>query len=407
MSENEEDYHSRRSPSGAAYWMTCGQSVQGIPKDYSTPSSFYAAEGTAAHWVVEQCLKDNFFEPEDFVGHIHLVGEHKIDITDEMAEHLWELIEHVRSMVGDKFFEVRVHFDEWADGESGSVDILVIDRINKIVTFIDLKYGHVQVEAANNKQLQCYALGVMQDFPDTRNYPTWRLGIYQPRGSGNPWDFWETTNEGILAFGEEVKLAIIETENHNTPFNPSPKACKYCPRRTFKGCDAHDMWVLDNAGLDVCEFEDGNFVQIKQEGLSQAQKKIIYDNTPYILKWLEALQEQAYSDARNGQPWTGQKLVDGRSGNRYWADEKVVSNKLVEVLGEKAYSKKLISPTDVEKLAKARRKRQDVAELWVDLNEDKLVYKKESRPVLVDESDPRPAFDPLAMFDVELSEDDI
>ncbi len=29
----------------------------------------------------------------------------------------------------------------------------------------------------------------------------------------------------------------------------------------------------------------------------------------------------------------GQKLVDGRSGNRYWVDEKVVSNKLVEVLG--------------------------------------------------------------------------
>lgn len=401
---DDDNFHSRRSPSGSAYWLRCGQSVQGIPEGYQTSTSFYAAEGTCAHWLLERCINDPELELDDFLDLEVDISGHKITITQEMCDYLEELLQHVRCLPATTYSEVRVHYDEWSPGDSGSVDILHINRKTKTVSIIDLKYGHNPVDAYKNTQLMCYALGVLNDYPDTRDYEEFTISIYQPRTGGNPWDNYNVSVNDLLLFGEEVRLAALETENPDTPFYPSPN-CKYCPRREFRGCEAHDAWVISNLGFEEEEFEEGAICFKDADKLPIHKKKLIYDNIPYIIKWLEALQAEAYEFATIGTPWEGLKLVQGKAGRRYYTDEKEAEKRIKEELGEKAYKKNLISPTELEKLAGKRKIK--LAKLYADLRDEGIIKYGETGKVLVDVSDPRPPIDPLSGFDEVDFEDEL
>lgn len=383
-----DDYHSPRSPSGAHRWMSCAQSVQNIP-NIPTKTSIYAAEGTAAHWVMEQCLTDDLSDPHDYIGRTIKVSEFDIKITEEMADDLLPLIDAVRSWPGDRYVEKRVHLDEWAEGESGSVDTFVIWKQARTVRVNDLKYGHNQVEADFNQQMMTYALGIMNDYPETRDYETWILTIFQPRGSGSSWSEFVTTNIEILKFGEEVRAAIKETENPNAPFNPGGKTCQYCARRELLGCSAYNNWYLEQLGFEDLDAMEENPEFRKTEDMPEELKVYIYNNIPFIKKWLEQLEEEAYAQASIGRTWKGLKFVKGKAGKRIWTNEQRVERLLSFVIGENAYKKELITPAVAQKLLEPNRRKKGNAALWERLNSCGLIFQNDSSKVLVSESDLR------------------
>ena len=101
---------------------------------------------------------------------------------------------------------------------------------------------------------------------------------------------------------------------------------------------------------------------------------------PLIEAWLASVEAIVRKTLAEGKPLPGFKLVEGRS-NRKWADEKVAGEELEFLLGEAAWIKKPISPTQAEKAL--GKKDKSVIE--------NLIVKPPGAPVIVSDSDPRPA----------------
>ena len=107
-----------------------------------------------------------------------------------------------------------------------------------------------------------------------------------------------------------------------------------------------------------------------------------------IEDWCKAVRAEAEHRLCEGQPVPGYKLVQGKRGNRCWADEAEAETalKLMRVKTEHMYNFKLISPPQAEKLAKAKviGPRQ-----WPKLQA--LITQSEGGHHVAPESDPRPA----------------
>jgi len=90
----------------------------------------------------------------------------------------------------------------------------------------------------------------------------------------------------------------------------------------------------------------------------------------------------------SGEGFEGFKIVHGRS-NRQWGDEKVAEKKLNEMLGEKAYNKKLLSVAQAEK-AIGKENKSDISY---------LIIKPEGAPTLVQDTDNREAISSISADD--------
>ena len=98
------------------------------------------------------------------------------------------------------------------------------------------------------------------------------------------------------------------------------------------------------------------------------------------MSWVGDLKDYALQQALAGKKWPGWKLVEGRSNRRYVSDEAVAAK--VEEAGYSPYEKKLMGITALTKLLGKRR----FDELLTD-----LIEKPQGKPVLVPETDKRPA----------------
>lgn len=92
------------------------------------------------------------------------------------------------------------------------------------------------------------------------------------------------------------------------------------------------------------------------------------------------MKDYALQQALSSKNWAGWKVVEGRSNRRY-VNEDVVAAK-VEEAGYSPYEKKLLGITTLTKLLGKRR----FDELLAD-----LIEKPQGKPVLVPETDKRPA----------------
>ena len=86
----------------------------------------------------------------------------------------------------------------------------------------------------------------------------------------------------------------------------------------------------------------------------------------------------AFDKLSNDEPVKGYKLVQGRSTRR-WNDTEQASQRLEFQFGEKAFTKKIISPTQAEKLY-SKAEFNDIAE---------FITKPAGKPTLAKESDKR------------------
>lgn len=116
----------------------------------------------------------------------------------------------------------------------------------------------------------------------------------------------------------------------------------------------------------------------------------------YVEDWCRVVRTAAFSLLQQGHPVPGYKLVQGKQGNRVWADESAAEAalKAMRVSTDQRYIQKIISPKQAERLLKKDRPRQ-----WLKM--ETLMTRAEGKPTLVPESDPRPAWtiSPLNDFD--------
>lgn len=383
--------HARLSPSSAERWMTCPGSVN-LCKDMPDSSSAFADEGSAAHALAETLLRGGKPAAE-------LVGLKDpatgIEWTAEMLADVMPYVNNVAALAGylngtllieqklpiGQFTGERKDDGTWAKGTADAV-ILAGDEL----VIADLKFGRgVVVEAENNKQLMLYALAAHQEFEMVSEFKRVRLIISQPRL--HSWSEWSISVEDLLAFGKEVELAALACDKPDAPLRPSEKGCKFCKAKAT--CPAL-------RSMAESAFDDIVPVTADEDTLAGAMAKV-----KLVEDWCKAVRAETEKRLLAGVPVAGFKLVQGKMGNRKWAnvDDAEALLKAMKLKVDERYEMTLISPTTAEKLVGTVLSPKQ----WNRVVP--LITRTEGSPTVVPESDKRPAIAvaDASAFDVALS----
>lgn len=369
--------HAVLSPSSASRWLNCTPSAQLEAKEpYSV--SEYADEGTLAHRLCELLInyrlgrileKAYKKELKTIETHKHYSGE-MLDFCDGFAVYVLELFNSLKG--AHLFTEEKVSLAKWVPDGFGTVDIKII--ASKVLHIVDYKHGKgVPVFADNNSQLKLYALGVYEELTHLFDIDTVSMTIYQPRIENV--STYTISAAELLTWGEnELKPRAKIAFEGGGDFVPGDH-CRFC--RVKGKCKA-----LATFNLELAKKAFAEPTLLSPEEISEILQK-----EKFFSDWLAAVSEYAYTAALEGTQWPGMKLVEGRS-NRAYIDEVQVAKTLAGAGLAEAdiFNKKLKGITDMTKTLG----KNDFERLLSD-----LVHKPPGKPVLVPESDKRPAFSSL------------
>lgn len=346
--------HARFAPSGAHRWLRCLGSVD-LEAQFPDTSSAYAEEGTEAHTMASEWLisltppwarntgpldVDMVGFVETFVDNVTKAAEGKTMLLDQKID-----FSHVVG-IPDQF---------------GTADVVIFDA--DTLEIHDLKYGMgVPVVAKENEQLGIYALGALKQYDVFGDFKKVKLVIHMPRLEYI--SEWEVEIDRLAIFADVVRAATDVIRAGNAPFNPGEKQCRFCKAK--HGCEALKMSVYETvgAGFDVVDADSDGDVALKSvpmvldnprtvdaAGLSSRMSLV-----GLVEDWCKAVRAATEIELLAGRPVEGWKLVEGRMGNRKWADENEIEATLksMRLKVEEMYDLKLISPTTAEKLAKKK-----------------------------------------------------
>jgi len=347
----------KHSPIGASScnrWWNCPGSVALIATLPKQETSYAAAEGTAAHEVAEAYLdhiktgskrRDIYSE----VGTTIMADDYEIEITEEMIDAVKVYTDAIHKETtyrgtGYQFLTVEERFNLEIEKEAfGTNDAFLYKPFHDLHLW-DYKHGKgVVVEVENNKQLMYYALGALQG----RDVAMVHTYIVQPRAyhADGPVRKCSYTLKQLKDFEFDLKCAIERTKQPDAPLK-SGDHCKFCP--AIANCDAVRAEVMQTAKNDFAA------VSCNTDQLIEAVKL-----APRIKDFLKEAERVLTERAVKGEETKGFKLVKARS-NRVWKNDTSVINKFRETLGDAMFGKlKLISPSQMEKLAKDVIKKDD------------------------------------------------
>lgn len=389
--------HAKLGASKAERWINCSGSINleaMLPPGGG--SSEYAREGTAAHEVAERCLKEGR-EPIEFLGEMIDVPEtvivtekgrkkektitYKVKVTEEMCEAVSTFVSHVREVAKGGQLMIEQKFDlsplNPPDEMYGTSDAVVWKERTKHLTVIDYKHGRgVAVDATENEQLSIYGIGSVLKLGKKPKKIT--LTIVQPRAShpDGPIRSHEYTYEELVAFKKVLFEAALKTQDPNAPLKVG-EWCRFCRAQGICPAQRSHAVAIAQSEFDVI---DPTAHLIAPTALTDDQLRNILAAKPTIASWLKAVEEVVLDRLKAGQEFPGYKLVAKRA-MRKWKNPDQASKWLEKRLGEKAYTRKPLSPAQAEKELKA-----------VDKSLDSELFTKESSGAnLVPASDPRPA----------------
>lgn len=367
--------HAILSPSSSERWLTCTPSAVLESKEaYST--SVYADEGSLAHRLCETVIlhKLGRLLNKAFKKAVKEIEDHEL-YTAEMYDYCEGfavyVLEIFNSLPGAHIFtEEKVDLRKWVPDGFGTVDIRII--ANGILHIIDFKYGKgVPVFADDNSQLKLYSLGAYEEMTSLFRIDNVVMHIYQPRLDSI--STFEIKAENLLLWGEQTLKPLAKMAAEGVGEFVPGDHCKFC--RVKAKCKALAKMNLEAAKAAFTEPAFLTPAEIVE--ILKAEKKFV--------DWITAVSEHALDQAVNhGVEWPGMKLVEGLSRRKY-ADEDKAANALVNagVNATEIYTMKLKGLTEMTKLLG----KSDFEKILAD-----HLIKPAGKPVLVVESDKRPAF---------------
>ncbi|QHI17212.1 DUF2800 domain-containing protein [Acinetobacter haemolyticus] len=414
--------HAKLSPSAAHRWMHCAGSMI-LEKDIPDATSEHADLGTAAHFLASESLEQgknatDFLNQQiqltngvaSWASQTESTGQSFFTVDLEMSENVQKYLDAVRSQANGNqlLVEQRVEFSNYINSENafGTSDAVVLTDTE--IQIHDLKYGRgVKVSAENNEQLKLYALGALNEFGLLGDFQQVRMVIHQPRLGYMSEDV--CTIEELEAFAQEAKssaeyIRCLEVglgegdmgaiADFESSFNPGEKQCQWCKAKaTCEALAKHNLQTI------LGEFDDLTQVDLQAE-LPQATAQVanhendklgkLYAAIPLLESWIKAIDSAVHQKLHAGETVEGFKLVQGKQGNRTWAnaEEAEALLKSMRLKTEEMYDLKLISPTTAEKLKKAEviGPRQ-----WTKV--EALITRADGKPTVAPENDKRPALD--------------
>lgn len=342
--------HPKLSASGSQRWILCGGSrkaEEGLPDVRSK----YAEEGTLAHEIAAELLN------KKDISHYN--------VSSEMLENVQYYVEYVENLVSKTIYYPEILIEKQSDFShvvpynTGTADAVIIS-VNTL-HIIDFKYGvGVSVAAYQNTQMLLYAMGIYNSLKNKDVIHEIVLHIVQPRI--NNFDKWSLTVKELSWWEGYIKAKAEIALRDDAPRIPHENACKWCKAKTT--CPAIYDFTVD-------------VMESTYEDVKDAQIKVLLDNSKMIKNYLNSLEEKVFEKLSMGKPFPGYKLVEGRNMRKIKSE---TEDKLVELLGEKAYIKSLIRVTDLERLV-------DKETL------NTFVKVSKSKPVMVTKNDKRKAIE--------------
>ena len=366
LNNHKDRAHALLSASSAHRWLECPPSAV-ANEAYPDQETSFANEGTLAHEVAEAVASSRTWKPTEGVT------KEMLECAKEYSDYIEEQKKSNDAIV---LLEQRVDFSPWVPDGFGTCDCIIIQ--DDTLTIIDYKYGQgVMVSATDNPQMKLYALGAMNDYGIAMDVKKVELHIFQPRMNNISTD--NLTVEELMTWAEEtVKPTAEKAIKGKGKYTPG-EHCRFCQhagrcRSLTKLCTEY----LDTHGLRVA-----------LPVLAPHEVADVLRMEPMVTLWLKKVKEQALTTLMNGEELPGYKLVEGKLGNRKWADEQ----KVTETLRIEGYSlmeiteTRLLSPSQMDKAIGKKR----VAELL-----DGLIERAPGAPTIAPITDKRPAYDRLA-----------
>lgn len=370
--------HALLGASSAHRWLVCPPLARLEEKVKDRGSSF-AEEGTAAHELSELYLAKRFklLTTKAINSRVKLFKETNSYYDQSMEDYVslyCDLVEERVNQYENASVELeqRVDFTKWVPEGFGTSDVVVLS--DKTIEIIDLKYGKgVPVDAYLNPQLMLYALGAVDKYDIIYEFETVRMTIIQPR------------LDNISTFEIEKEELLYWADNYVAP-------------RAVQAWEGTGEWKITD---DVVKFSkvraqlrpraEKNFQLVDKYELKEAplltNEEIaeILERAPEIKKWLEHVETYALQKARDeGEEFPGWKVVAGRS-NRKVLD---VEGLLMVLEAEGFEDEDILKPQELKAIGQLEKVvgKKKFAELA-----SEFIIKPEGKPVLVAETDKRPA----------------
>lgn len=434
--------------------MTCEASVvlNALEED---ETSFEAAEGTVAHSLAEDWIKNDFEMPDNRLDTVEECSGWEITIDEEMVAYVDDFVSYCESkaLVAEDFFSERsVDISDLTPipDQGGSLDFGWM--LKHHLEIVDLKYGKEPVfafypdEGTVNKQLAVYAWGVFLEFDWLYHFETITLKICQPR-LPHVWSEYTMTRQELIDFADYARERWALTWDIDAPRTPSLKGCRWCKVRAkcpalylflAQDLDQFDSWDDDGNEIEAKDMViDASFqvVSYTNDEMAQANDKVLdqFEPSPFpklpkppelstaalakILRYrkfmenfFNAVNEELLGRAISDEediPWW--KLVDSRTLRKLVDDE----DHIIEVLTAKGLKlrdlyapKKIKSPAQLEETLHAKLKMPKAAAKRL-LEEEGLTVKPPGRKTLAPSTDNRLALPKDGdVFDVWDDDDD-
>lgn len=370
--------HALLSPSAAHRWMNCTAAPR-LEINVEDAGSDYAAEGSLAHAYCALKLKKYLGLPTaDEEKEIEALSQYHTgemdEYTDTYVSIVLEKFNAARAHTKDAqlLVETRLDFSKHIPDAFGTADAIII--ADGTIDEIDFKYGKgVKVSAFQNPQMMIYGLGAFEKFDFEYDIRRVRMTIIQPR-IDNLSEYEVTTAELLSWAIKELEPKAKEAYSGKGKQQPGDW-CQFCKVK-------HTCRALVN----LCKETAQNNAQLLS---TDELAKDVLPMLPIIKTWLAGVEDYALQQALSGVSLPGWKLVEGRS-NRKIVNVEGAATALINAGYAKTVIYKpqeLCTITELEKMVG----KKQFAALCAD-----FIEKPKGKPTLAEESDKRPALDPVA-----------
>ena len=359
--------HAILSASSSDRWLHCPPSAR-LCETYEDKGSDYAAEGTDAHELCEYKLKKALgMDASDPTENLTWHNEEMEDCANGYAAYILEMVEAAKESCADPkvLIEQRVDFSRWVEQGFGTADCIII--ADGTLRICDYKHGlGVLVDATDNPQMKCYALGALELFDDIYDIDNVSMTIYQPRRQNI--STFEISKDALYRWADEVLKPTADLAFAGDGNFLCGEWCGFCKAK-------HECRARAESNLTLAQY-DFKFPPL----LEDSEIEYILSRADELVAWASDIKEYALQQAISGKEWAGWKLVEGRSNRKYSNEEAVIQ--AVTDAGFDPYEKKLLGITAMQKrLGKSRFDELLTA----------YIEKPQGKPTLVPESDKRPA----------------
>lgn len=376
--------HSKLGASSMHRWSACPGSVR-LSAGLESTSSFYAAEGTAAHELAANCLEYDHNAVYGLSAARWIHDGHEGEVTAEMCDAVQVYLDAVRGDAIEedgsapiRLIEHKFHLKELHPDLFGTADCVQVWPAKKLMRVYDYKHGAgVAVDVDNNRQLKYYALGALLEYSEKYKKPISEveLVIVQPRcpHEGGQVRRYRFKAVELLDFEADLMDAVRRTEDPNAPLHLGDH-CHWCPAAAL--CPEAKSRAQEAAKMEF-------------SNTTPYDPKVLADTLailPAIEGWAKTVREFAYGEAQHGRTPPGYKLVDKRPTRKWNVDDHTVERELSTIgLSESdIYApRELQSPAQIEKvIGKAKKNADKLAVV------ERICQKVSSGTKLVPDSEP-------------------